>query len=61
MGRAHAQQKTTPTRFGGGVLTPQDVHTLAWLLPKDKFNRMCQEISGHIEVLSVHALGGDGS
>ena len=47
--------------LGGGVLTPQDVHTLAWLLPKDKFNRMCQEISGHIEVLSVHALGGDGS
>ena len=56
MGRAHAHQKPHLLYLGGGILTPQGVHTLDWLLPKDK----CQEISGHIEVLSVHSLGGDG-
>ena len=61
MGRAHAQKKPHLLYLGGGVLTPQDVHTLTWLLPKDKFNSTCQEILGHIEVLSVHSLGGDGS
>ena len=48
-GKGACSAKTHILYLRGGSLTPQDVHMLDWLLPKDKYNSTCLEILGHIE------------